>query len=62
MNFHGTAKIYQFPRKALLAAGRRRDDSQPVVDLRTQNLPTIEFGSGWYHEAAVQDADRTRKL
>ena len=51
-----TAKIYQFPRKISANAGR---EAKLAAD-RQQALPSVEFGSGWYHEAAVQ-ADRIRK-
>lgn len=54
-----TAKIYQFPRHAT-AAGRREQD-KPVVDPRSEHDLGIEFGSGWYHEAALREADRNRK-
>jgi Protein of unknown function (DUF2735) len=55
-----TAKIYQFPVKG--AAGLRGParDLGPAGDYRLQAAPTVDFGSGWYHEAAIQ-ADRLRK-
>jgi Protein of unknown function (DUF2735) len=52
-----TAKIYQFPRRAAVAASR---EIKPAMDHRMRAVPTVDFGSGWYHEAAIQ-ADRARK-
>ena len=57
---HGTAQIYEFPRRVAANDGLRRGDSR-VVSLRLPQVATVEFGSGWYHEAAVQDANRVRK-
>ena len=58
---HEGAKIYEFPRKVRTAAGGPRRQNQSDADLRSRPNPDVEFGSGWYHEAAVQDAERTRK-
>ena len=52
-----TAKIYQFPRKA---APRANAASQEVTADRISQTPRVEFGGGWYHEAAIH-ADRPRK-
>lgn len=55
--FHQTtAKIYAFPRR-LTAAGLRRVEEKALGCDRV----TIESGSSWYHEAAIRDADRSRK-
>ena len=54
-----SAKIYQFPRKPQAAAAAGRN-AWSARDERLRALPTVEFGSGWYHEAAIQ-ADRPRK-
>ena len=60
MNSHPhTAKIYQFPRKTSVNAGAARQGA-PATDHRGQAVATVEFGSGWYHEAALQ-AERVRK-
>ena len=55
-----SAKIYQFPRKASLNAAASNRDIKSAADLRARALPSVEFGSGWYHDAAMQ-ADRPRK-
>ncbi|NEU12901.1 DUF2735 domain-containing protein [Methylobacterium sp. BTF04] len=56
---HETAKIYAFPQRGRMIDGRRDAEKAPE-DLRLQRGPTIDCGS-WYHQAAVQEADRTRK-
>ena len=55
-----TAKIYQFPVTALGKLDRRGLRSTSSTDRRQPSLPAVEFGSGWYHEAAVE-ADNPRK-
>jgi hypothetical protein len=56
-----SAKIYAFPERNRAAAGSQRRDDKAAAVSRLQQLPVVEFGSGWYHEAAVQEADRPRK-
>jgi hypothetical protein len=58
---HESAKLYIFPTKIPKGAVGRRGLAKPVAELRPQHLPEVEFGGGWYHEAAVQEAERTRK-
>jgi Protein of unknown function (DUF2735) len=53
----GTAKIYQFPaggRSAL--GGRRCDDTKPAVESGSSRVSEVACGSGWYHEAAIQES------
>ena len=58
--FHQTtARIYEFPRR-MAAPGRPRTDNKANGLLGDDHL-RIEAASGWYHEAALRDADRTRK-
>jgi hypothetical protein len=53
-----SARIYQFPiRDRAVKASHR--EGQRVADLAAR-LPNTEFGSGWYHEAAVQEAEQAR--
>jgi hypothetical protein len=54
----GSAKIYPFPARGRFAAGVRLDDS--TASYPSTPIPTVTFGSGWYHEEAVQE-ERTRK-
>ncbi|MCB1466481.1 MAG: DUF2735 domain-containing protein [Rhizobiaceae bacterium] len=54
-NIHSreTAKVYTFPMTADVV--RRRMNAQMLADIAGQNLPKVEFGSGWYHSAAIED-------
>jgi hypothetical protein len=55
-----SAKIYQFPtRKSGAGPGTSGPSRAPPPRL-SQPVPAVEFGSAWYHEAAVQ-AETTRK-
>jgi hypothetical protein len=56
-----SAKIYQFPqggRAAVRASGER---AKPVADIASVRVSPTASGSGWYHEAAIQEAERTLK-
>lgn len=53
-----SAKIYAFPLRG--RPGVRRDEFRPA-ETRTQPVFADVSGSGWYHEAALRDADRSRK-
>jgi hypothetical protein len=55
-----SAKIYQFPTKTLARHGGGAREAMSATDHRLRAVPTVEFGSGWYHEAAVQ-AERISK-
>lgn len=58
--FHQTtARIYEFPRR-FTAAGLRRLDDKAAGPLACERA-SIDPGSGWYHEAAIREADRSRK-
>jgi hypothetical protein len=52
-----SVKIIQFPRRPIV---RVNIASREVVADRASQAPRVEFGSGWYHEAAIQ-SDRQRK-
>lgn len=49
-----TAKIYAFPVKKRIVAERLRKLERDAARLRPVNYAATEFGSGWYHEAAIQ--------
>lgn len=57
----GSAKIYEFPKGGRAGLTSRREDPKNL------NVPTVPrfadaaFGSSWYHEEAVRDADRPNK-
>ena len=56
-----TAKIYQFPVTKSSTLRGPGPDARSSPDRSASVLPTVEFGSGWYHDAAVQ-AERSRKF
>ena len=49
----GSAQIYQFPPRGRFALNAR-SESQVV---ESQPLVKVASGSGWYHEAAIQEAE-----
>lgn len=58
-----SAKIYVFPEggRATLR-GSNRDGAQSVVTMKpAARIPRAAFGSSWYHEAAVLEAEPARK-
>lgn len=54
-----TAKIIQFPVKAHAGKFGQQASGRRAVELPAR-VATVEFGSGWYHDAAVEDADQVR--
>ena len=52
------ATIYQFPARGRFAATNHREASPAVI--ATPAVAAV-VGSGWYHDAAIQDAERARK-
>ena len=58
--YRGSAKIYQFPTKVRQAAGRF-EDTRFTTNVASPSVVPAAFGSGWYHEEAIQDAEQTRK-
>jgi hypothetical protein len=51
-----TAKIYQFPVGGRAAIRARQN---PAIDASTPRVNEVVCGSGWYHEAAIEEANRT---
>jgi hypothetical protein len=49
-----SATIYEFPLRGRFAA--KREEAE-----RAAAAPRVVFGSGWYHDEAIQDAERARK-
>ena len=54
---HTTAKILRFPARPT-APARRLLRGSGLGD-QPQPLPPTEFGSGWYHEAAIRAAEKS---
>jgi hypothetical protein len=55
----GSAQIYEFPPRGRFALNGRCE-SQPRADLEPQPLVKMASGSGWYHDAAIQEAEHSR--
>ena len=56
---HGSAKIYQFPVRARPTIGARRQEADTTVAIAAPDIIEVECGSGWYHEAAIEESKRT---
>ena len=50
-----SAKIYQFPARGRIAASQR---DEAKATLASQQAVKVAVGSGWYHDAAIQEAER----
>ncbi|MFG1398886.1 DUF2735 domain-containing protein [Roseixanthobacter pseudopolyaromaticivorans] len=59
--YPGSAKIYAFPTGGRAGVSSRQTPAKPVNDLAAMQIATMNFGSSWYHEAAIQDAETPRK-
>ena len=55
----GSAQIYEFPARGRFAL-YGRDESQPRTNVEAQPLVKVASGSGWYHDAAIQEAEHSR--
>ena len=55
-----SATIYQFPVRLRPPAGSQRDAAARELDAVTSRYATVACGSGWYHEAAIEEAGRAR--
>lgn len=53
-----TAKVIQFPLERRVVRG----NTQSVARKSVEQTPvvTVDAGSGWYHDAAIQDANTAR--
>jgi Protein of unknown function (DUF2735) len=59
--YRESAKIYVFPTRTRTASTLYHGDPRPVTALNNNRLPVVEFGSGWYHDAAIQETSDPRK-
>ncbi len=57
----GLAEIIPFPLRARANSNEYRESATPVTMFPLPRTMKAASGSGWYHEAAIQDADQTRK-
>jgi hypothetical protein len=53
-------KIYQFPAGGRAGAGGRRDVATPAEQFAAPRV-TKTVSSAWYHDEAIQEANRVRK-
>jgi hypothetical protein len=56
-----TAKIYQFPQNRRKGQNGTQQTGVTSQKADPKPWPAADFGSGWYHQAAIQDADGPRK-
>ena len=52
-----TAKIYEFPSGG--GASRNRSGARGAAHPASTKIATAEYGSGWYHDDAVEEAKHT---
>ncbi len=57
-----SATIYQFPKGGRAALGGRRDVAKPVENFAPARIAKVASGGAWYHEEAVQSAERARTV
>jgi uncharacterized protein DUF2735 len=55
-----SAQIFQFPARGRFASATNREEKS-VAGLTSPRIAKVAMGSGWYHEAAIQDAERDRE-
>ena len=64
--YRGSAKIYQFPAGARPALGGHREETRFSGNVSALNptparVAKVVSGSAWYHEEAIQEAERAGK-
>ncbi len=57
----GSAKIFAFPARGRFAVGAQREQSNRTADHASPRMVKVASGSGWYHEEAIRDAERSRE-
>lgn len=55
-----SAQILQFPARGRFAAAANHDD-KALANPLAPRIDKIAMGSGWYHDQAIQDAERDRE-
>lgn len=62
MHLHeGSARIYEFPKRGRFAVGGARQEAKAGADAASTRPAKAVVGSGWYHEAAIQEAERAAR-
>jgi Protein of unknown function (DUF2735) len=59
--YRGSAEIIPFPVRARTTSTEYREAAKPTTMFPVPRAVKVASASGWYHEAAIQDADRTRE-
>ncbi len=59
--FHESAKIYQFPAHSRGRIADGREVSVAGIELMSRRISDAALGACWYHEAAVEQSDGSRK-
>ena len=52
----------QFPPRGRFAVAGRRDEAKSAAGIALSRLTTTAFSGSWYHEEAIQEAERARKI
>ncbi|WP_082072836.1 DUF2735 domain-containing protein [Hyphomicrobium sp. 99] len=60
MHMRPSAKIYQFPRGGRASLHGQRLVKQAAAIIPSRLARPVEYGSCWYHEAAIEDAELVR--
>lgn len=55
-----TAEIIPFPLRARASSIEHHDAEAAVVKFPLPHIARVACGNCWYHETAIQDADRAR--
>jgi hypothetical protein len=56
-----SAIIYEFPRKARTPSMVAVEANKPIARLTPVLAARTTFSSGWYHEAAIEEAEPSRR-
>ena len=56
-----SAKILMFPAAARISASNLSGKAKFAAELASMRDHLSDFGSGWYHEAAIEEAQHDRK-
>lgn len=56
-----SAQIYQFPARGRATAASARDEAKPGLNGGAAQVAVTACGSAWYHEEAMQEAERKPK-
>ncbi len=60
MSIRPSAKIYQFPKGGRASLHGHRIVKQASAIVQSRLARPVEYGSCWYHQAAIDDAELVR--